>query len=108
MQGGLGALEVSAGRVEVRNRQLGLHLLDSTCHLVTCALCPWQVREQVSHFYSRYLGTLGVEAAGLLEEWGGLHYLPLTSQPFLRVQVGCREGVARCSEGVGEVQGGGG
>jgi len=59
-QGGLGALEVSAGRVEVR--------------------------EQVSHFYSRYLGTLGVEAAGLLEEWGGLHYLPLTSQPFLRVQ----------------------
>ena len=45
------------------------------------------MREQVGHFYSRYLGTLGVEAAGLLEEWGGLHYLPLTSQPFLRVQV---------------------
>ena len=23
---------------------------------------------------------------GLLEQWGGLHYLPLTAQPFLRVQ----------------------
>ena len=23
---------------------------------------------------------------GLLEQWGGLHYLPLTARPFLRVQ----------------------
>ena len=27
-----------------------------------------------------------VSTSGLLEQWGGLHYLPLTARPFLRVQ----------------------
>jgi len=44
------------------------------------------VKEQTEHFYSRYLATLRLEGAGLLEEWGGLQYLPLKAQPFLRVQ----------------------
>jgi len=44
------------------------------------------VREQVEHFYSRYIATLRLEGASLLEEWGGLQYLPLKAEPFLRVQ----------------------
>ena len=63
------------------------------------------VREATDHFFTRYLATLRLEGAGyiaaagskwsqvlfatilgLLEQWGGLHYLPLTARPFLRVQ----------------------
>ena len=44
------------------------------------------VREQVDHFYTRYLASLRLEQASLLELWGGVQYLPLQSGPFLRVQ----------------------
>jgi len=44
------------------------------------------VKEKAEHFYTRYLATLRLEGASLLEEWGGLQYLPLKAQPFLRVQ----------------------
>lgn len=30
--------------------------------------------------------SLRLESAGLLEMWGGLQYLPLQAEPFLRVQ----------------------
>ena len=46
--------------------------------------CGWKAqviagRSKNSFFNDR-------NSPGLLEQWGGLHYLPLTAQPFLRVQ----------------------
>jgi len=44
------------------------------------------VRERTKHFYTRYLATLRMENISVLDMWGGLQYLPLESEPFLRVQ----------------------
>jgi len=44
------------------------------------------VRERANHFYTRYLATLRLENISVLDMWGGLQYLPLESEPFLRVQ----------------------
>ena len=42
--------------------------------------------ERVQHFYSRYLTSLKLEECSVLDMWGGIQYLPLEAQPFLRVQ----------------------
>lgn len=42
--------------------------------------------EWLDHFYSRYLGTLSVERADIVSEWGGIQYLALGAPEFLRVQ----------------------
>ena len=42
--------------------------------------------ERVRHFYSRYLTSLKLEHCSVLDMWGGIQYLPLEAQPFLRVQ----------------------
>ena len=42
--------------------------------------------ERVRHFYSRYLTSLKLEHSSVLDMWGGIQYLPLEAQPFLRVQ----------------------
>jgi len=44
------------------------------------------LKERLSHFYSRYLATLRLESSSVLDMWGGLQYLPLEPEPFLRVQ----------------------
>eukprot|EP00090_Calanus_glacialis_P007418 TRINITY_DN15853_c0_g1_i1.p1 TRINITY_DN15853_c0_g1~~TRINITY_DN15853_c0_g1_i1.p1 ORF type:complete len:430 (-),score=152.12 TRINITY_DN15853_c0_g1_i1:44-1333(-) len=44
------------------------------------------VREKTNHFYTRYLATLRLENSSVLDMWGGLQYLPLESELFLRVQ----------------------
>eukprot|EP00092_Neocalanus_flemingeri_P001140 GFUD01001214.1.p1 GENE.GFUD01001214.1~~GFUD01001214.1.p1 ORF type:complete len:430 (-),score=156.20 GFUD01001214.1:124-1413(-) len=44
------------------------------------------VRERTEHFYTRYLATLRLENTSVLDMWGGLQYLPLEPEPFLRVQ----------------------
>ena len=44
------------------------------------------LRERVKHFYSRYLTSLKLEHCSVLDMWGGIQYLPLQAQPFLRVQ----------------------
>jgi len=44
------------------------------------------VRERVRHFYTRYLASVKLEASSVLDMWGGVQYLPLDTEPFLRVQ----------------------
>jgi len=44
------------------------------------------LRQKVSHFYSRYLGTLRIDLVDVTHVWGGVQYLPLDPAPFLRVQ----------------------
>jgi len=44
------------------------------------------LRERVNHFYTRYLATLKLCESSVLDMWGGLQYLPLEAEPFLRVQ----------------------
>ena len=36
--------------------------------------------------FSRYLATLKLSESSVLDMWGGLQYLPLEAEPFLRVQ----------------------
>jgi len=62
------------------------HLFQGELSALEAARGHAGVREAADHFFTRYLATLRLEGAGLLEQWGGLHYLPLTARPFLRVQ----------------------
>ena len=44
------------------------------------------LKDRTSHFYTRYMATLRLENSNVLDMWGGLQYLPLEAEPFLRVQ----------------------
>lgn len=44
------------------------------------------LRDQVDHFFTRYLASLRLEQCNIMDLWGGVQYLPLQSGPFLRVQ----------------------
>ena len=59
----------------------GLHYILDTNQRSRDLLC-----ERVQHFYSRYLTSLKLEQSSVLDMWGGIQYLPLDAQPFLRVQ----------------------
>ena len=46
-----------------------------------CCVVPGQ---EMSH--RRYLASVKLETSSVLDMWGGVQYLPLDTEPFLRVQ----------------------